>query len=129
MAVTQGLEAEVEHVITDTDTARSLGSGDLDVLGTPAVVALCEAAAVAAVAGSLEPGHTSVGTNITMDHIAPTIVGRRIIAHARLERVEGRTLHFEIEANDDSGAIARGSHVRVIVDRDRFTASAAERAR
>jgi predicted thioesterase len=125
----QGLEAEVERVVSKADTAASLGSGDVDVLGTPAVVALCEMAAVAAVSASLGPGQTTVGTDVNIEHIAPTVIGVRVVAHARLERADGRTLHFAVEATDRSGTIARGTHSRVIVDRDRFIASADERSR
>jgi predicted thioesterase len=123
-----GLEATADHVVTDADTASALGSGDVAVFGTPALVALCEGAAVAAVSAALDPGQTSVGTNISLDHLAPTAPGRQVTAHARLERVEGRTLHFSIEASDPSGGIARGTHTRVVVDRDRFLNTADERA-
>lgn len=127
MPVTPGLEADVERVVADADTASALGSGDVDVFGTPAVVAMCEEAAVAAVARSIDSGQTTVGTSITLDHLAPTLVGRRVLARAHLERVDGRTLHFDVEASDGTGPIARGTHTRVVVDRDRFLSGAAER--
>lgn len=125
MPIEPGAEATVEHVVTEADTALSLGSGDVSVLGTPAVVALCERAAVESL--RLDIGQTSVGTNVTIDHLAPTAVGRRVVARARLDAVEGRKLRFSIEASDPAGVIARGTHVRVIVDRARFAADAAER--
>jgi predicted thioesterase len=128
VSITAGLEATVERIVTDGDTASALRSGDVDVLGTPAVVALCEEAAVASVAGSIGTEQTTVGTNITLDHLSPTIVGKRVVAHARLERVDGRTLHFEVGASDDSGPVAHGTHTRVVVDRERFLAGAAGRS-
>lgn len=124
-----GLEAKTDHVVTERDTAATLGSGDVAVYATPALVALCETAAVAAVAAALEAKQTTVGTNITLDHLAPTIPGSRVTAYARLERVEGRTLHFTVDASDQSGPIARGTHTRAIVDRDRFERGAADRSR
>ncbi|HVL80606.1 MAG TPA: hotdog domain-containing protein [Actinomycetota bacterium] len=109
------------------DTAVTFGSGDVDVLATPRLVALCEEAAVAAVAGHLEANRTTVGTRITLDHLAPTPVGGSVEATATLERVDGRTLEFSIRATDAQGAIATGSHVRVVVDRQRFEDAAASR--
>jgi predicted thioesterase len=127
MPIQPGLKATTEHDVTDADTASALGSGDVDVLGTPAVVALCERAAVAAVTPELEPGYTTVGTNVTIDLVAPTAVGRRVRATATLQRADGRTLHFDVEVTDASGPVARGTHTRVIVDRERFDAAARER--
>jgi predicted thioesterase len=127
VSIEPGLEAFIEHTIAEADTATKIGSGDVDVLGTPAVVALCERAAVAAIASSIETGRTSVGTSITLDHVAPTAIGRRVVAHAQLESVDGRTLQFAIDASDASGPIARGTHTRVVVDRERFLTAAAER--
>jgi predicted thioesterase len=124
-----GLEATADHVVTTDDTASSLGSGDVDVYATPAVVALCESAAVAAVAQALDPKDTTVGTNITLDHLAPTQPGMHVTAHARLERVDERTLHFTVDASDPAGPIARGTHTRVMVDRERFLRGATDRSR
>ena len=118
-----GLQATVEHTVTSEDTASSLGSGDVDVLGTPKVVAMCEAAAVAAVAGE----ELTVGVRIDLEHVAPTGIGQKVTAHARLAAVDGRALTFELEASDPAGVIARGTHVRVIVDRVRFMASVRDR--
>ena len=123
-----GLEATADRVVTEDDTASAFGSGDVDVYATPALVALCESAAVAAVADALDPKDTTVGTNITVDHLAPTQPGRNVTARARLERVDGRTLHFTVDASDPSGPIARGTHTRVIVDRERFLRGAADRS-
>ena len=127
MAVAVGARAEVQHVVIERDCARSLGSGDVDVLGTPAVVALCERAAVAAVHDDIDPSTTTVGSRVDLEHLAPTPPGRRVTARAVLERVDGKRLHFRIEASDETGVIARGEHVRVVVDRARFAATAITR--
>ena len=127
MTVEPGMDATVERTISAADTAMSLGSGDVEVLGTPAVVALCELAAVHAVSGSLGPNETTVGVRIDLEHLAPTLPGRHVKAYARVKSVDGRTITFAIAATDPSGEIARGTHVRVRVDRDRFMTSAEQR--
>lgn len=128
MDIAPGLEAELEHVVGEPDTAEVLGSGDIAVLGTPKVVALCEQAAVEALSSALEESQTSVGVRIDLEHLAPTPVGRRVVAKARLEAVDPRSLTFSVEAFDDAGIVARGTHVRVVVERERFLRGAEERA-
>jgi fluoroacetyl-CoA thioesterase len=123
-----GLQATVEETVTEEMTAERLGSGDVPVLGTPALLALVEAAAVAAVADSLEPGTTSVGTRVELDHLAPTSNGVRVTATAGLREVDGKRLHFSFEVTDPAGPVARGTHDRVVVEREAFVAKAAERA-
>jgi predicted thioesterase len=122
-----GLYAKVEKEVTTADTALMLGSGDVEVFGTPAVVALLELAAVHAVAPALEPNQTTVGMRLDLEHVAPTVVGRTVTGYARVEEVNGRRIGFTIEASDPSGVIARGSHIRVVVDRDLFMANAWDR--
>ena len=122
-----GLYAKVEKEVTAADTALMLGSGDVEVYGTPAVVALCELAAVHAVAPALGPNETTVGSRIDIEHLAPTVVGRTVTGYARVESVDGRRIAFSVEASDPAGVIARGTHVRVRVDRDMFMANAWDR--
>jgi predicted thioesterase len=105
-------------------TAVALGSGEVPVLGTPAVLALAERAACAAIEGRLGEGETSVGTWVELSHLAPTPVGASVTARARLVEVEGRKLAFEFSLTDGSGEVARGRHRRVVVQRDRFLESA-----
>jgi len=127
MTIEPGLEASVGRTITEADTAMALGSGDVHVLGTPAVVALCELAAVHTVSGLLGPNQTTVGVHIDIEHLAPTMPGQHVTAHALLDGIDGRKLHFTLDAVDHAGPIARGTHTRVIVDRDRFLHNASER--
>ena len=127
MDLTPGMTARVERTVGESDTAAALGSGDVDVLGTPAVVALCEAAAVKAVVQALDPGRTSVGTGIHLDHLAPTPVGAVVVARAELIEVDGRALHFTVAASDHAGDVAGGTHTRVVVDRAKFVDRAAAR--
>jgi fluoroacetyl-CoA thioesterase len=123
-----GLQATVEETVTEEMTAERLGSGDVPVLGTPAVLALVEAAAVAAVADHLEPGATTVGTSVELEHVAATAVGIEVAATAAVREVDGRRLRFGFEVTDPAGPIARGTHQRVLVDRELFLASATDRS-
>ncbi len=115
-----GLTASVALTVSGADTAVALGSGDVPVLGTPRVVALLEEATVAAVAGSLEPGQSTVGVRVELDHLAATPVGRSVTAQATLTAVEGRRLAFEVVLHDGETVAAKGTVVRMVVDRQRF---------
>ncbi|HEU0241603.1 MAG TPA: hotdog domain-containing protein [Micromonosporaceae bacterium] len=124
MQVQTGLSARVELTVTDADTAQTLGSGDVPVLGTPRVLALAEAATVAALAGRLDPGATTVGTHVEVDHVAATPIGRHVTVLAILAKVDGRRLHFDIVVRDGAELVAEGRVERVVVDRQRFLAKA-----
>lgn len=110
----------MERTVAESDTAASLGSGDVPVLGTPKVVALAEEASVRALAGLLDRGTTRVGMRVQLDHLTPVAVGRPVLAEATLERVEGRRLTFTISVTSTHGLVAAGKLTRVIVDRERF---------
>ena len=124
-----GLQATVEETVSDEMTAERIGSGDVPVLGTPAVLALVEAAAIAALGDALEPGITTVGAHVDLEHVAPTPAGATVVATAGVREVEGRKVTFAFEVTDPAGPVARGTHVRVLVDRDSFLERAAARAR
>jgi predicted thioesterase len=115
-----GLRGEARRVVTDDDTALALGSGDVPVLGTPAVLALMEQAACAAIAGALDAGQTSVGTHAYVDHLAASKVGTEVVAVAELLVVDGTSLEFACEALEGSKVVARAGHRRALVDRERF---------
>ncbi|MEU4532258.1 hotdog domain-containing protein [Micromonospora ureilytica] len=119
-AFAPGLTAQVELTVTDADTAQAVGSGDVPVLGTPRVLALAEAATVAATATGMPPGSTSVGTRVELEHLAPTVVGRTVRAQALLATVDGRRLSFEVTVSDGDQTVARGRVDRILVDRGRF---------
>jgi fluoroacetyl-CoA thioesterase len=120
VVIEPGLRAAVDATVTAADTALALGSGDVEVLGTPRVVALAEAATVAAVAGHLEPGSTTVGTRVELDHLAPSPVGAPVRAEAMLAAVHGRRLTFTVTVSQEGRVVAGGSVVRAVVDRVRF---------
>ena len=107
-------------VVNNNNTAKTLGSGDMDVFATPAMVALMENAAMNAVAPHLEEGQTTVGTQISTSHIKASALGATITATAVLTAVDGRSLTFEITARDGENVIGEGIHTRFIVDRERF---------
>ncbi|SCF03926.1 thioesterase family protein [Micromonospora mirobrigensis] len=119
-----GLAGRVELTVTDADTALAVGSGDVPVLGTPRVLALAEAATVAATAARMPVGRTTVGTRVELEHLAATPVGRTVVAQARLAAVRGRRLAFEVAVTDGDETVARGRVERVLVDRGRFVARA-----
>ena len=115
-----GAAARVELVVTAADTAIALGSGDVEVLATPRLLALAEEATVRAVAPHLASGQTTVGTRVKLGHLAATPIGRTVEAEARLIEVDGRRLVFEVEAHAGSTVLARGRVERAVVDRQQF---------
>lgn len=120
MPVQTGLTAKVELIVSDDDLAPAHRSGSVPVLATPRLVALCEEAAVAAIADHVDGDSTSVGMRIQLDHLAPTMAGAPVTAEATLEKVSGRRLVFTVSVSDPRGLIAAGKVTRVIVDIERF---------
>ena len=115
-----GLTGSAELVVGDEHTAPRVGSGAIRVLATPVMINLIEAAALAAVEHLLPPGHQSLGTVLHVRHIAATPVSMRVKATATLEKVDGRTLHFRVEARDERELIGDGTHERVVVNVEKF---------
>ena len=122
MGLEVGLQAALVHVVSDDDTAKQIGSGDLSVLATPRLLALCEAACVSALADAdLSPSSTTVGTRIELEHLRASAVGETVTSAASLTQVDGRLLRFEVVVTDDSDRLlARALLTRVLVERDRF---------
>lgn len=115
-----GLTFESTTTVSASNTAATLGSGDMDVFATPAMVALMENAAMKAVAAALPEGSATVGTQMNTSHIKASPLGATITASAVLTEVEGRKLTFAVKAWDDKGTIGEGVHTRFVVDRERF---------
>ncbi len=120
MPLGPGLHASAKLIVADADTAIALRSGEVPVLGTPRVIALCEEASHSAVADQLPAGHTTVGMRVQIDHLAPTSVGSSVAAEATLEKIEGRRLTFTVSVTDHCGLIAAGKVTRVVVETERF---------
>ncbi len=115
-----GLTYTSRLTVGNENTAIALGSGDMPVLATPAMMALMENAAMLAVASALEEGDTTVGGHIESSHLRPTPVGADVSATAILEKVEGRKLYFKIIAHQGDVVIGEGTHLRFIVSREKF---------
>ena len=110
-----------------------MGSGDAPVLGTPRLLALAEAAAVAAIGPSLKSGLTSVGTAAALEHKRPSPVGAEVVVEAELTEVDGRRLVFQFIArqkpppgtpDDEDTVIGAGTLERVLVHKDQFVSRA-----
>jgi fluoroacetyl-CoA thioesterase len=117
-----GLKLDRTLEVEDEHTALSLGSGDVPVLGTPALLALAEGACVDAIRDDLPDGQTSVGTWAEIEHLKATPVGHSVCAHATLIGHHGRRLEFNVLVEDAGDTIAKVRHRRVLVDRARFLA-------
>lgn len=115
-----GLKYESQTVVSEANTAATLGSGDMAVFATPAMVALMENAAMLAVKESLPEGSATVGTQMNTSHIKASPLGATITASAELTAVDGRRLTFAVKAWDEKGIIGEGEHTRFVVDRERF---------
>lgn len=124
MPLTVGLKGRAETVVTESNTAAAVGSGSLNVFATPMMAALMEAAAVDALAGHLEEGQSSVGTRMDLSHDSATPVGMRVRAEAELTAIEGRALTFTVTAFDEAGPIGEGTHVRFLIQVEKFMAKA-----
>jgi fluoroacetyl-CoA thioesterase len=120
MQIEVGTSATIQLVVADPDTAIALRSGDVPVLGTPRIVALMEQAAVATLAGTLDEGATSVGTRISVEHLAASLVGVTVTATAEVVSLEGRAVSFRLTLHEGDRQVATGDHVRFVVDRERF---------
>lgn len=118
--VTPGLCATLDHVVVHDDTALAMRTGSVPVLATPRVIALCEEASFVAVQAELDPGETTVGTKVQIDHLAPTATGHTVQAEACVEKIVGRRITFTVSVNDERGLVAVGRVTRVIVDVERF---------
>jgi predicted thioesterase len=115
-----GLRGEASLIVAEEHTAPRVGSGAIHVLATPVMINLFEAAALAAVEQLLPPGHQSLGTVLQVRHIAATPVGMRVTASATVERIDGRTIYFRVEARDEREVIGDGTHERVVVNVEKF---------
>jgi fluoroacetyl-CoA thioesterase len=115
--------ATLTFPVTDDDTAAAVGSGDLPVLGTPRLLAWCEAATCAAIADELSDEQTSVGTRVALEHLAASAVGEQVRVTATVSHRDGRLLRFEVVAVDSQETVVgHGEVTRVLMDRERFMA-------
>ena len=119
------MDATLTFTVTDADTAEAVGSGSLPVLGTPRLLAWCEAATCAAIEAALAPGETSVGTRVELEHVAASAVGQQVEVTATSSYADGRLHRFSVMARNVGGkvggkVVGTGEVTRVVVDADRF---------
>lgn len=115
-----GLKHTSEMIVTEDVTAAKLGSGDMAVLATPAMMALMENAAMLAVAPYLPQGCTTVGGHIESSHLRPSKVGDKVTATATVTKADGKKIEFKIEAHSGDTLLGEGTHLRFIVNRNKF---------
>lgn len=120
LTVPVGSSGRHEITVAHEHTAPHVGSGKVEVLATPVLVNLMEAAALNAAERFLPPGHQSLGTRLEIRHIAATPIGMKVIATAEVTQVEGRLITFRVEARDERELVGDGTHDRVVVNVARF---------
>ncbi len=114
-------------LVSNSNTAKTMKSGSLDVFATPSLVASLEAAAVEAIKNELSDNETSVGCSISTSHLAPSLIGDEIVANAEVTHIDGRQVKFKVSAFDKDTLIGEGEHLRVIVDKEKFINKAMKR--
>lgn len=122
--LTTGMTLKKEMTVTANDTAAALGSGDLEVFATPAMISLMELTSRLCVGDALDEGQTTVGTLVNIAHTAATPIGMKVTCESTLIEIDGRRLIFDVVASDECGVIGKGSHERFIVDSAKFQAKA-----
>ena len=122
--LTVGIKGEQSQLVTNESTAKTMGSGTLDVFATPALVALAGKTCWMSVAGELDEGCGSVGTKLELEHTAPTPVGMTVTCESELVAVEGRKLTFKVALHDEKGPVGGGTHERFVVNDAKFAAKA-----
>ena len=120
MALQGGLSITQSMVVSEKDTAKYHGSGNLDVFATPAMVAFMENTAVVCIENELDEGLDTVGIQIDTKHIKATGIGCKVSCKAQLVRIEGKGLFFEIEVWDEQDVIGNAYHVMYIIDPVKF---------
>ncbi len=117
-----GIRGRIETVVAQKESAKTLGSGLLDVYATPAMIALMEGCASQSVAPYLDEGCGTVGTAVNIRHLAATPIGMKVYCESILTEVDGRRLLFNVKAYDETGLIGEGTHERFIINSEKFFA-------
>ncbi len=122
MDLKPGMSATAEFTVTEGDTAVAVRSGALDVLATPRLLAWCEEVTCLAIEPALADGSTSVGTRISLEHVAPSPIGASVEVTASTSYVDGRLVRFAVTARQGARMVGNGEITRVVVDAQRFMA-------
>lgn len=125
--LTTGIKGRREITVTEDKTAKALGSGELAVFATPAMIALIEETAWRSVADELQSGEGTVGTKLDVSHISATPVGKKVWCETELIETDKRKLIFKAEVFDEAGKVGEGTHERFIVDNEKFLNKANEK--
>ena len=115
-----GLIGKSEMVVREEDLVSKLGSIAVDVLSTPRLIQLMEAAAIAAIQEYMASDELSLGTQVKIKHLSPTPLGMKVTAHALLKEVDKNRLFFLVDAYDEKEKVAEGEHERILVSKERF---------
>ena len=119
-----GIKGTKTVTVNEANTAKTMGSGTLDVFATPALIALMEETCWRSVADQLEDGCGTVGTLLEIRHTAPTPIGMDVTCESELVEVDGRRLVFTVQAHDAKGLVGEGRHERFIINNDKFQSKA-----
>ena len=111
-----------ETVVREEDTAKAFGSGELEVLATPRMIALMEEASYKCVSADIEKGSSTVGTYLDVKHLAATPVGMKVRVESEITEVDGRKIVYSVRAYDEAGIIGEGKHERFIIFSEKFVA-------
>nr|MBP3599327.1 thioesterase family protein [Eubacterium sp.] len=122
-----GIKGKETVVVSEVNSAKTMGSGTLDVFATPAMIALMEQTAWKSVAKELEEGSGTVGIRLEVSHDAPTPFGMTVTCESELVKIDGRKLTFELRAYDEQGDIGKGIHERFIINNEKFQIKANEK--
>ncbi len=120
MDIYTGMQKMLTDTVTMDNAAKTLGSGNLLVYGTPAMLLLVEKTAVALLDGQLDEGMTTVGTNLNVEHVSATPLGAEVTCQVELTEIDRKRLVFSVEVKDAAGVIGKGTHERFIVQAEKF---------
>ncbi len=115
-----GQKNQISTQVQVNDTAKVFGSGELEVLATPRMIALMEECAYKCISADLEVGASSVGTQLNVKHVSATPVGMNVTVEAEITEIDGRRVCFSVKAYDEAGLIGEGTHERFIVYSEKF---------
>ena len=122
-----GIKGRIELTVTKDKCADALGSGELDVFATPAMIALIEETAWKSVVSELQPGEGTVGTALNVRHLAATPIGLQVWCETELSLVDRRRLVFDVKVYDAFGLVGEGTHERFIIQVEKFMKRANEK--
>jgi len=119
-----GIKGAQSVVVDESNIASTVGSGDLPVFATPAMIALIEKTASQSVQPYLDMGTSTVGTHLDIAHSSATPIGMTVVCESELVEIDRRRLVFKVRVYDSKGDVGSGTHERFIVDCEKFLSKA-----